>query len=164
MSIVGIDDAANTNGVYVGGGIDPTERIAGAAVTPGAIVVTEGTTDGECIETADAEDGSRALGYALDNASAADPAVGTAKDLRTDYDTGDTVRINRHVGSRFMGIIKASSAALIEGDRLKAAASGEMEKFVKGTDDDVEAIARYAETADFTPGGSAARKVCIWGA
>lgn len=164
MVLYDIGQQPNNNGVTVdfgpGGTFSPMEYIADGAVTPGAVVVPS-ATDGKAAEAGALA--LNALGWVLENVAPADPALGTAKDLRTDFADGKRIRVCRNHGSRFMGLILASSAALVHGDKLKTAAGGTLEKFVQGTDNSSGAVATFDELADFTPGGTTTRHIVRWG-
>lgn len=152
----GISVEVEYSGPIGGEGIVPT----GEAVTPGAIVEYT-TTEGEIDECG--ADSTQAIGYAVGNVRADDPAVGTESDLRTDYGEGERFSYRNEYGDVFWGILADQSGVDVEpGTVLKTAAGGELTPLASADNADVKGVAEMIEDDAVAPSGSNRRTLVRW--
>lgn len=140
-----------TEAVFVGGGKFVDDGVADGAVTPGALLIT-GTADHDVAEAGDAA--INVVGYALENDLKADDAS-----MLSDYADGDAVPFNM-AGSLFAPVV-ANAEVLAHGDKICAAAGGEVRKWDTGVDDPAAIVGHYAGHVDVTGDGSK-RAVCVF--
>lgn len=156
MAITHGIDSLKTEAVYLGGGKFVDEAVAEAAITPGALLV-RGATAGDVVEAGDGA--LNVIGYALENDHKADDAS-----LLTDFALGDEVPYNM-AGSLFAPIV-ANAEVLQHGDKIVAAAGGEVRKYAPQSDTVAgdaggAVIGHYAGHADVT-GDGVKRAVCVF--
>lgn len=146
--------------IYAGGpwGTDQkSEGIAGAAITPGAAVVSA-ATDGNIQEAAAGATKSTFLGIAAENVR------WDADDFFTDHPINEAAQYYAKQATEVFALIVPGSAALVYGNRLKVGAGGALEKFVEGTDNENLAVAKYIGRADYSPPGTGTpRALCVIG-
>ena len=95
------DDGVSVEVYYTGPIVDEGVAPSGG-VTPGALITYSDNADAYAEAAADA---TSVIGYAGGNVLAADPAEGTASDLRTDYAEDERFPIRGCKGDVFWGII-----------------------------------------------------------
>lgn len=135
------------------------EMIAASAVTPGAVVEYT-TTAGKGQEAS--ADSAKVVGFATGNALAADAAVDSADDLRTDYAADERFSYRNNHGDKWWGILADQSGSDVEpGTRLKANGSGELTPIADSDPPDV-VVARLLGVDARAPDGSSARAPMRW--